>query len=308
LVSTDPQLGALRNNGGLGLTQAPLFTSPVFGFAQSPSCSGSDQRGVSRPVGDGCDSGAFEGTPPPTNTAPPSVSGTAAEGQTLTCAPGSYTGTPGTTAQWLRDGAVVASGFTYTLTADDLDKAIQCRVTATNVSGAVVVTSAAVVAPKPPVVAPPAPPANTARPSFRGTLRTGQELTCAPGTFTGAASFAFAWLRNGAPIARATAATYTLTATDAGKALQCRVTATGPGGTIAAESAPAVPAKACIVPSLAGQTLTAARKRLTAANCALGKVAKRRSSKKPGVVLSSSPAKGKNLAVGTRIALTVAKK
>lgn len=305
LVNTDPQLGALRNNGGLGLTQAPLFSSPVFGFAQSQFCSASDQRGVARPAGDGCDSGAFEGTPPPTNTVPPSVSGTAAEGQTLTCAPGSYTGTPATTAQWLRDGGAVASGFTYTLTADDLDKAIQCRVTASNVSGAVVVTSAAVVAPKPPAVAP---PANTARPSFRGTLRTGQKLTCAPGTFTDATSFAFAWLRNGAPVARATAATYTLTATDAGKALQCRVTATGPGGTVAVESAPAVPAKACIVPSLAGRTLAAARKRLTAANCALGKVTKRKSSKKPGVVLSSSPAKGKNLAAGARIALTIARK
>ena len=311
LVNTDPQLGALRNNGGLGLTQAPLFSSPLFGFAQSQFCSASDQRGVVRPAGDGCDSGAFEGTPPPTNTAPPSVSGTAAEGQTLTCAPGSYTGAPTTTAQWLRDGAAVATGFTYTLTADDLDKAMQCRVTATNVSGAVVVTSASVVAPKPPAVAapaPPTPPANTARPSFSGTLRTGQKLSCAPGTFTGATSFAFAWLRSGAPIAKATAATYILTATDAGKALQCQVTATGPGGTIAAESAPAVPAKACIVPSLAGQTLSAARKRLTVANCALGKVTKRKSTRKPGVVLSSSPAKGKNLAAGTRIALAVARK
>src|SRR3954470_8327129 len=200
LVNTDPQLGALRNNGGLGLTQAPLFSSPVFGVAKPQLCSASDQRSVARPAGDGCDSGAFEGTPPPTNTVPPSINGTPAEGQTLTCAPGSYTGAPATTAQWLRDGGAVASGFTYTLTADDLDKAIQCRVTATNVSGAVVVTSPAVVAPKPPVVAP---PANTARPSFRGTLRTGKKLTCAPGVFTDATSLAFAWLRNGAPIARA---------------------------------------------------------------------------------------------------------
>jgi hypothetical protein len=232
LVNTDPQLGALRANGGLGLTQVPPSSSPAFGLA--------------RP--------AF------------------------------------------------------------------CRVTATNVGGTTVATSAAVVAPKPPVqlpTAPAAPPAvvvqlaapvATVRPALTGTLRTGLQATCSPGSFTGAASTAVTWLRNGAPIAGATAATYTPTASDAGEALQCAVAATGRGGTTRAESAPAVPAKACVVPALVGQTRAAARRRLVRANCALGRTTRRRSAKRSGRVLAASPAKGRNLAAGSRIALTIAKR
>lgn len=137
---------------------------------------------------------------------------------------------------------------------------------------------------------------------------TGRQLTCSPGTFTGATSFALTWLRSGTPIAGATASTYTLTAVDAGQAIQCRVTATGPGGTIVAESAPNVSAKACIVPTVVGKTGAAAKKALKAANCALGKATKRKSTKKVGTVIASSPPKGRNLAAGTRVALTLARK
>jgi hypothetical protein len=149
---------------------------------------------------------------------------------------------------------------------------------------------------------------NTLPPSFSGLLRTGQELTCAPGTFTGATSTALSWLRNGNPIGGATAAAYTLKGRDVGKAIQCRVTATGPGGSVVAESAPKVPAKACIVPALVGKRLAAARKDLKRANCALGTTKRRKSSRKPGTVLKSSPAEGRNLPARTKVALTVARK
>jgi hypothetical protein len=316
LVNTDADLGPLRNNGGLGRTQLPLPSSPVFGLARPAFCSVTDQRGVARPQGGACDSGAAESATPPVNTTPPSVSGTAASGQTLTCDPGTFTQAPTLALQWLSDGAAIsgATGSTFTVTDAQLDTAVQCRVTATNVGGTTAATSAAVVPPRPAAVAlppppsPPAPPANTVRPSFDGTLRTGQQLTCSSGTFTDASSFTFAWLRNGTPIAGATDATYTLTATDAGRALQCRVTAAGPGGSAVAESAPAVPGKACIVPTLVGQPLATARRRLTSANCAVGKTTKKKSKKKPGVVLASSRAKGTNLPAGTKVALTIAKK
>ena len=152
---------------------------------------------------------------------------------------------------------------------------------------------------------------NTARPSFTGTLRTGQTLTCAPGRSPRRRPVRVPWLRNGAAIAGANAATYTLTQADAGKAIQCSVTRPtgGPAGSVVAGLRPrrARPT-ACIVPKLVGKKLTKARKALEGANCALGKTKKRKSSKKPGTVLSTSPAEGENLPAGTKVALTVAKK
>ena len=263
-------------------------------------------RGSARPQGGACDSGAVESATPPVNTTLPSISGTAASGQTLTCDPGAFTQDPSLAFQWLSDGAAIAgaTASTFTLTDAQLDTAVQCRVTATNIAAQTVATSPAVVPPRPIGVSP---PVNTARPTVAGTSRTGQTLTCAPGTFTGASSFAFAWLRNGAAIAGANAATYTLTQADAGKAIQCSVTATGAGGSVVADSAPGVAADACIVPKLVGKKLTKARKALEGANCALGKTKKRKSSKKPGTVLSTSPAEGENLPAGTKVALTLAK-
>jgi hypothetical protein len=311
LFNTGPRLAALQSGGGLGLSQEPLSNSPALGRALPAFCSATDQTGLARPQGGGCDSGAVETAAPPVNTTLPSISGTAANGQTLTCSPGSFTEGPTLAIAWLSDGVVVGSGATLVVGDAQLDTAVQCRVTATNFKGSTVATSAAVVSPKPPVVAsptPPAPPVNTERPRFSGTLRTGQKLTCTQGTFTGATSFAFTWQRNGTPIGGATAATYTLAAADAGKAIQCSVTATGTGGSVVAYSAPGVAAKACIVPTLIGKTPAAAKKALTRANCAVGKTTTRKSAKKPGTVLSSSPAKGKNLAAGTKVALTLAKK
>ncbi len=99
--------------------------------------------------------------------------------------------------------------------------------------------------------------------------------------------------------------------------MQCRVTATNVAGQAVATSATVIPPPAvsppvntarCIVPKLVGKKLTKARKTLEGANCALGKTKKRKSSKKPGTVLSTSPAEGENLPAGTKVALTVAKK
>jgi hypothetical protein len=305
LVNTPPQLEALRTLGGLGPSQRPLASSPALGIARPEFCSATDQNGLARPQGSGCDSGAVETAMPPVNTAPPSIGGTAAAGQTLTCDSGTFTENPTLAFQWLSDGAAIpgATGSTFTVTDAQLDTAVQCRVTAANIAGTSVAASAAVVPPKPP-----APPVNTVRPSFTGLLRTGQKLTCAPGTFTGATTSALSWLRNGSPIGGASAAAYTLTVADVGKAIQCRVTATGSGGSVVAESAPKVPAKACIVPRLVGKTLAAARRALTRANCALGKTKTRKSRRKPGTVLASSPPKGRNLPARTNVALTLAKK
>ena len=45
------------------------------------------------------------------------------------------------------------------------------------------------------------PPSVSGDPGITGTPRAGSALTCAPGSWTGAASFAFAWLRDGSPLA-----------------------------------------------------------------------------------------------------------
>ncbi len=59
----DPLLGPLGNNGGLTPTMPLLFGSPAIDAADAAACPSTDQRGISRPVGEGCDIGAFEFTP-----------------------------------------------------------------------------------------------------------------------------------------------------------------------------------------------------------------------------------------------------
>ena len=62
--STDPQLGALQNNGGLTDTQLPPVVSPPIDAGVDAACPATDQRGVPRPQGPHCDSGAVERTKP----------------------------------------------------------------------------------------------------------------------------------------------------------------------------------------------------------------------------------------------------
>ncbi len=56
----DPKLAALADNGGPTQTIALLGGSPALDHAGSASCPATDQRGVPRPQGSGCDIGAFE--------------------------------------------------------------------------------------------------------------------------------------------------------------------------------------------------------------------------------------------------------
>src|SRR6185295_7450911 len=114
----------------------------------------------------------------------------------------------------------------YTLVAADVGHEIKCRVTATNAGGSDSATSAGgTPAPKPLDA-----PAATTAPSVPAAGRTGDTLTCNPGTWSGSPTFAFQWLRDGAPIAGATSPTYKLTDADVGHNISCRVTATNAGG------------------------------------------------------------------------------
>ena len=59
-ASTDALLGILADNGGPTLTHALSVGSPAIDTATAVACPATDQRGVARPQGAGCDVGAFE--------------------------------------------------------------------------------------------------------------------------------------------------------------------------------------------------------------------------------------------------------
>ena len=87
----------------------------------------------------------------------------------------------------------------------------------------------------PTVIAPAHPPVNTAPPQIAGPPIPGARLTCVPGTWTGANSFAYEWLRDGAD--RAAGVTYRPSAADVGHTLSCVVTASNADGSAQAASA-----------------------------------------------------------------------
>ncbi len=60
IVAADLGLGPLTDNGGPTMTHALFRGSPAINTADPANCEPTDQRGVPRPVGPGCDVGAFE--------------------------------------------------------------------------------------------------------------------------------------------------------------------------------------------------------------------------------------------------------
>src|SRR5439155_8506535 len=134
----------------------------------------------------------------PQNTSPPTISGTAREGNTLTARNGSWANTPTSFAyQWQRCGAdgtgcadiTGAMNQTYTLTSADADHTVRVQVTAKNADGQSTANSAPSA-----VVSSRSAPTNTAKPTISGTPRVGEELTASNGTWTGGAtSFTYQW-------------------------------------------------------------------------------------------------------------------
>ena len=234
---------ALDAGSGLPLAWNPqlsgfLFGSPTFASAVMASGNHVYLAGAFRTTDLAAASGfaAFTITGP-INTEPPTITGTGAEGQALTEHHGSWTGTPTSYAyQWLRClhnppfqlGCTLIAGATgqsYTPTPTDTGATIEVQETATNAEGpSDPVGSAATVAVF-------GPPANTAPPIVTGTPSVGQTMSCSTGTWTGSPTgYQYAWLRDFAPIPGATAASYTITGSDAGHDLTCEVTATNAAG------------------------------------------------------------------------------
>jgi hypothetical protein len=72
----DPLLAPLADNGGPAFTQALPANSPALDIGEAAGCPATDERGIGRPQGSGCDAGAFEReVTPPAGGAPPPPGG-----------------------------------------------------------------------------------------------------------------------------------------------------------------------------------------------------------------------------------------
>jgi hypothetical protein len=219
----------------------------------------------------------------PTNTVPPSVSGSAVQGGTLTASAGTWTESPTSLSYQWEDCTAAgescsivskATSATYKLISSDVGHTVRVVVTASNAGGSESASSAATAVVN--AELPPA-PASTALPSVSGTAEEGQTLSASNGSWTGSpTSYAYQWQDcNGSgsgcsEIGGATSSSYKLLAGDVGHTVRVVVTATNAGGSAKASSeatsmvvaaTPAKPASTAL-PSVSGtaeegQTLSA---------------------------------------------------
>src|SRR5205823_6099560 len=139
----------------------------------------------------------------PANTSPPTISGTAQQGQTLTEGHGTWTNNPTSYEyQWLQCDSLGtrsrptagATAQTYVPVADDVGHTIRVQETASNAGGSSSpATSSATAAVLPAL---PPPPSNTSPPTISGTAQQGQTLTEGHGTWTNnPTSYEYQWLQ-----------------------------------------------------------------------------------------------------------------
>lgn len=183
----------------------------------------------------------------PKNTAPPTISGTAQEGQKLTGDKGTWTGNPTDyNLYWTRcdkagnscaniPGATAA---TYTVTSVDVGNTLRFKVGAANLNGRTFASSDQT------DVVTAGGPANTALPTISGTLKVGQTLTADPGSWSGSpTSFTYQWQRCDIDVAAcvnlvgATGKTYVVPLVDLGYRLRVAATAHTATSSAAATSA-----------------------------------------------------------------------
>ncbi len=181
----------------------------------------------------------------PTNTALPTVSGSAVEGQTLSASKGTWSVEPTSVGyQWedcnaFGEGCLSIGGATassYKLTASDVGHTLRVVVSASNAGGSTPAISGTT-----PTVLPDSPlaPVNVKRPSIGGTAQVGQALTATAGEWENAATVtkSYQWedcsQTGGACIAisGATGSSYVLTSSDVGDTVTVVETAKNSAGT-----------------------------------------------------------------------------
>jgi hypothetical protein len=264
--STASAGGAVGNDGVPGQPGASSETLDCIGSPGSPATTGGTpgtsgsaaSAGSSGTATDPDYSGPAPQGAPPTNTSPPSISGLAKEGHTLTEVNGTWTPSPDSRSyQWEdcntsgSDCSAIAGADkqTYQLTIDDVGSTIRVTESAT----ADGVTSDPVASAQTAVVTP-LPPVNMAPPTISGSLTEGQFLTEAHGTWTNdPTSYSYQWEDCNAgescsSIPGATAQKYRLTATDIGHTLRVAESAANSAG--ASASVTSAPTAVVEVPGL----------------------------------------------------------
>jgi hypothetical protein len=183
----------------------------------------------------------------PTSTSPPTITGTAQEGQTLKADPGTWSGsTPiDYSYQWRRCGTggancsniKNATDNIYTLASADVGHRLRVLVTAVNNDGAGTAQSKATDVVK---KAPPQAPRNTKEPFITGAPQQDQTLTANPGGWSGSQpiQLTYRWRRcdnTGGDCVQTTITTqtYTVGSDDVGHTLRVLVTATNNIGSAA---------------------------------------------------------------------------
>ncbi|GAA3669830.1 hypothetical protein [Microbacterium marinilacus] len=176
---------------------------------------------------------------PVVSSAAPEIEGTAKVGQKVTVAPGDWQEGASLSYQWLLDGEAIsgATAAGYTPTAAQAGKKLSVTVTgeldghtsASETSETSTVAKGTLA---------------SATPKVTGTVKMGSTLKAAAGSWTKGTALTYQWLRDGKAIAKATSASYTLVAADAGKRISVKVTGALSGYTTAAKSSAATKAVA----------------------------------------------------------------
>ena len=188
----------------------------------------------------------------PTNSAPPTISGTTQEGATLTVDNGTWSGDGpiSYTYGWLRCAAgggscsaiVGQTASTYVLKNVDVGTTLRAAVTATNADGSATATTI----PTAVVTSAPSAPANTSPPTISGVAQDGRALVASPGSWSGTApiTYSYRWERcdkTGAKCSFVTGSSaqqaHLLTSADVGSTARVEVTATNATGNKTATSA-----------------------------------------------------------------------
>lgn len=191
----------------------------------------------------------------PVNTSPPTITGTAAEGQMLVASTGSWSEASLSFAyEWLRcdtagancTAVAGATSSTYVLQSADVGSRLRVLVTASNAGG-----EATPAFSDPTAVVTGGAPTFSGEPRVTGSAVAGQRLSASNGTWTGdqPMTFAYQWVRCGTDggnsdgsnctnIAGATGTTYVLTSAEVGSRIRVRVTATNSSGSQTSASNP----------------------------------------------------------------------
>jgi hypothetical protein len=176
---------------------------------------------------------------PPHNTVPPTITGTAQDGQTLAATGDSWLNSSSISYAWEDcdssgnncTAIPNATGSSYTLTPSDVGSTIEVQETAANSNGSSAVTSG------PSAVVLPLPPSNLSLPSISGTAQQGQTLAVAQGSWSNnPTSISDQWERcdgsgNNCQLTGVTGSTYTPQQSDVGYTFAVLESASNAGGT-----------------------------------------------------------------------------